>query len=230
MSRDLYASLSGAAAAWANLELVGNNLANASTTGFKASRMAFEVVGPGEHPLGEGYAMARTQRPDARDGAIAMDAVATHLALSGDGYFTVGDGSAQVLTRDGRFGLDAAGLLIDGAGRAVQGQLGAIEIPPGETVRVTEDGTVFGSLSGELDRLKIQGGPVRPIGQNAFVPEGPMYAGSARVVQGGLESSNVDPLGAMVDLVQASRYFEAFQKAMQASDELDARLNQLGGK
>jgi flagellar basal-body rod protein FlgF len=49
------------------------------------------------------------------------------------------------------------------------------------------------------------------------------------VVQGAIERSNVDGMTMMVELIEASRYFEAFQKAMQTSDELDQRLNQSGG-
>ena len=50
----------------------------------------------------------------------------------------------------------------------------------------------------------------------------------AEVIQGALESSNVDPIRAMVELIEASRMFEAYQKAMQASDELDEKLNRMG--
>jgi flagellar basal body rod protein FlgG len=103
-------------------------------------------------------------------------------------------------------------------------------VPEGESLRITEDGTVFGSASGELDRLRVSAGNVRPIGGNLFVSDGATVMGDARVIQGALEASNVDPLAAMTDLIQSSRYIEAFQKAMQASDELDARLNRLGGK
>ena len=48
------------------------------------------------------------------------------------------------------------------------------------------------------------------------------------MIQGALESSNVDPIRAMVELIEASRMFEAYQKAMQASDELDEKLNRMG--
>jgi flagellar basal-body rod protein FlgG len=55
-----------------------------------------------------------------------------------------------------------------------------------------------------------------------------MMESDAQVVQGALETSNVDPIRAMVELVEASRLFEAFQKAMQASDELDQKLIRMG--
>ena len=229
MSTDIYASLSGASAAWTNMEIVSNNLANVSTTGFKASRLAFESTSPARDKWAQAYATTSGERPDLRDGAVVSDGNPTHLALQGSGYFMVQDGDRPLFTRDGRFQIDAARRLVDTAGRPVLGAAGVIEIPEGETVRIDELGRIFGSLTGELDQVRIGDAEVRAMGNNLFEPLGPTYAGSARVFQGGLEASNVDPLSAMVDLVQASRYFEAFQKAMQASDELDSRLNQTGG-
>ena len=101
MSRDLYASQSGALGAWRSLEQVANNLANADTTAFKAERVAFRVTGPDGHPLGQAYAEATGSTRDERDGAVITDGVATHFALQGKGYFVVGTGEDQVLTRDG---------------------------------------------------------------------------------------------------------------------------------
>lgn len=229
MSTDIYSSLSGASAAWTNLEIVSNNLANASTTGFKASRIAFESKSPDGDRWAEAYATTTAEAPDLRDGVVMQDGVATHLALHGQGYFVVQDGERNLFTRDGRFQLDDQRRLVDGVGRFVLGEAGPIEIPEGESLRVSEDGKVYGSVTGELDQLRVSDAPIRMLGHNLFEPTGPVTGGNAQVFQGGLEASNVDPLSAMVDLVQASRYFEAFQKAMQASDELDARLNQTGG-
>ncbi|MEQ1567717.1 MAG: flagellar hook-basal body complex protein [Myxococcota bacterium] len=230
MSRDLYSSLSGAVGAWKSIELVANNLANVNTTGFKASRVPFELDGPDPHPLGQVYAKAREPSRDARDGAPIADGVPTHFALQGPGYFVVRSGAETVLTRDGRFGVSPDRQLIDATGGVVQGQGGPIEIPEGETITVQSDGKVIGSVSGELDQLSIVDAEVTALGSNRFRATGPVAQVAASVIQGALEGSNVDPLGAMVELVQASRYFEMFQKAMTASDELDARLNQIGGR
>ncbi|MEQ1505728.1 MAG: flagellar hook-basal body protein [Myxococcota bacterium] len=231
MSRDIYSSLSGAMASWDSMEVVANNLANADTTGFKASKIAFATVGDPTHVLGEAYAEGQPPARDDRDGAVVSDAVPTHFALRGAGYFTLQQGDQQVLTRDGRFSVSSERQLVDANGAPVLGEGGPIEIPDGETIRVGQDGTIYGSQSGELDRLRVvTATDVTAIGSNRFTANGPVAASDASVVQGGLESSNVDPLAAMVELVQASRYFEAYQKAIQASDELDSRLNQMGGR
>ena len=230
MSGDIYASLSGARAAWTGLELLSNNIANASTTGFKADRMTFRSEGPGGHVLGASYAVAEFSSPDERAGTVVSDGVPTHLALEGRGWFALSDPSGPLFTRDGRFSLDTEGRLVGAGGRLVVGRDGPIQVPEGETIRIDEIGTVFGSESGEIGLIQVQDAPVRALGDNLYLPTGPIEVGDARVIQGGLESSNVDPLSAMVSLIEATRYVEAFQKAMQASDELSSRLNRVGGR
>jgi flagellar basal-body rod protein FlgF len=229
VSREIYVGLSGASAAWANYEIIANNVANASTTGFKATRSFHEVVGPSEHALGKVYAMNRGASFDPTDGSIVTDNVSTHLALRGSGFFVVDDGGSQLLTRDGRFSVNAQNLLVDAGGRPVQGDGGPIELPQGEVVRVGPDGTVFAGDQ-EVARLSVVDGAVEQVGLNGFRATGTLGSASAEVVQGALETSNVNAVAAMVELVQASRMFEAHQKAMQASDDLDARLNRFGGR
>jgi flagellar basal body rod protein FlgG len=231
VSREIYASLSGAVSAWTQLDVLSANVANVNTTGYKAARVLFESVGPTDHPLGESYAMPRGQTFDGRDGVLVQDGITSHLALQGNGFFALLDPiGGLVLTRDGRFGLDQLGRLTDSMGRPVMGESGPILLPEGESIRVAEDGSVYGSASGLLDRIQVVTGNVRPIGGNLLTLDGPIVSGDARVIQGALETSNVDPLAAMVDLIQSTRYIEAFQKAMQASDSLDERLNQSGGR
>jgi flagellar basal-body rod protein FlgF len=231
MSRDIYASVSGAVTAWRHLDLIANNLANVNTTGFKSFRMAFDEAGQSGHPLGRGYVQGRLPTRDASDGNLQQDGVPTHLAIRGFGYFVVQTGSqAPTLTRDGRFMVSPNGELVDVAGFPVLGEGGAIRIPPGEAVTITTDGRVFTAESGEIDRLRVVDGPVREMGSNRYVAVGALQSVDSQVVQGALEASNVDPMSVMIELVQSSRYFEAYQKAMQSSDELDARLNQFGGQ
>ncbi len=230
MSGDIYAALSGASACWAQLEVTANNAANVSTTGYKAARLTFSLTGPdAEH--GQVYAQATPVRPDMSDGALVRDDAPTHLALQGQGFFQVqGPDGQSLLTRDGRFHLDADGQLVNSSGMQVLGQGGPVQIPPGEGLHVTSDGRIFGSTSGELDQLSVVGGAVLPYGNNLWQPAGPMGDSEAEVVQGALEGSNVNPMEAMVELMEASRYFQAYQRAMQTSDEADQRVNRSGGR
>lgn len=210
--------------------MLAHNIANVDTTGFKASRLTFSLSGPGGHPLGQAYAEEEGESTDPSDGAVVVDGVQSHLALQGMGSFVLEDREEVLLTRDGRFSISTDGFLVDASGMRVLGESGPIELVEGESFTVDTDGLVVGSKSGEIDMLRVETAEsMTPIGSNHFVPEGTLARGSARVIQGGLERSNVDAMRAMVDLVAASRMFEAYQKAMAASDELDARLNRIGG-
>jgi flagellar basal-body rod protein FlgF len=81
----------------------------------------------------------------------------------------------------------------------------------------------------ELDRLRIvSAANLAPMGGTSWRADSPVYeVEGVEVVQGSLESSNTDPMRSMTELMEASRYFEAYQKAMQTSDQLDGQLYQM---
>jgi flagellar basal-body rod protein FlgF len=226
MSRDLYAAVAGATATWAQMDVAANNLANVNTTGFRAGRTAFRLIGNGEGVRGKSTPQATEVFNSTREGPIEQDGNPLHFALSGQGYFSLEDGS---LTRDGRFTLDDQGRLVTQQGIAVMGEGGPIELSPGESLNASPEGILTGSESGEIDRLKIVDANVEPTGGNRMRATGPTRAATAAVHQGHLEGSNVNSMGVMVELIEAGRHFEAFQKAMQASDDATARLNRIGG-
>jgi len=226
VGQDLYAALSGAYTSMRRLDTVATNLANASTTGYKGQRLTVEATG-----ADGSYARIAEGLYDLSDGAVQRTDHPTDVALQGKGWLVVDHGDGVLLTRDGRLRPAADGTLTAPGGRAVLGEHGPITVPPGETVRIEADGSVVASDSGRLDRLRIVEADATPLGGNLWTPDGPLLEvpeGTVSVVPGALEASNVDPMRAMVELVEASRTFEAFQKAMQTSDETDARLNELG--
>jgi flagellar basal body rod protein FlgG len=136
-----------------------------------------------------------------------------------------------MLTRDGNFRRDSQGQLVTSDGHALMGESGPIQLPEGETFEVAGDGRVMGSVSGEIDRLKLVDAPnATQRGASLWDPGDVTRAATPEVIQGALEGSNVDPVGLMVELVEAHRHFEAQQRVMQASDEMDARLNRSGGQ
>ena len=122
----------------------------------------------------------------------------------------------QLVTRHGML------LLSDG---------GPVEVQLGDQLSVTDDGRLIGSQSGEFGRLLISTAPdISRAGRNLFTANGPTQViENPKVQQGAIEESNTDPLATMVELIQATRYFEAYQKAMQASDEADGKLLRQGG-
>lgn len=217
MSRDIYAAYAGAKAAWRHLEVVSANVANANTQGYREERVSFSSDG--------GVVRAGNGSFGNADGALQQDGVATHLALRGDGFFALADGS---YTRDGAFRTDAAGQLVTAQGTAVLTEGGSpLVTEPGESILVGTDGTITGSSTGELGRLRL----VRltdgaPLGGNRWSASATSPA-SAVVVQGAREGANVDAMRCMVELIEASRAFEAQQKVMQTSDEARGRLNRM---
>ena len=225
MSAEIYAALSGARSSWRQMETIASNVANVSTAGFKAQRVTFEMY----EQNGEAYSRAVEAPRDMRSGALERTDVPTDLALQGEGFFMIGDGEAFRLTRSGQFMQGPDGTLMTPDGHPVMGESGPIVIPPGETPRVDETGMVHTEQSGAIDRLRLVNGPAHPVGANLWEPLGSVEDVEIMVVQGAIEKSNVDGMTMMVELIESSRYFEAFQKAMQTSDELDQRLNQSGG-
>jgi flagellar basal-body rod protein FlgG len=169
---------------------------------------------------------------DLSDGALKRTDNPFDFAVQGEGFFTVQDASGnQYLTRDGRFHLNEERQLVNSQGMTLLGDGGPVELQREDQLRVTDDGRLVGSQSGEFGRLQISNAAsVSRAGRNLFTAEGPLQTvENPKVQQGALEESNTDPLATMVELVQATRYFEAYQKAMQASDEADGKLLRQGG-
>jgi flagellar basal-body rod protein FlgF len=232
MSRDIYASMSAASAAWTQLEVVANNLANSSTAGFKEQRVSFDLEAAMDHPLGEVYVGTELAAANFADGALIHDQVDTHLALRGKGFFLAGNDNGQVLVRSGNFQFDAEGYLTTSSGLKVMGQGGPVQVYPGEQLTVAADGTLLDQQGQEMDRLRlVSAAQLTPMGGTSWRADSPIYeVEGVEVVQGALESSNTDAMRSMTELMEASRYFEAYQKAMQTSDQLDGMLNQMVGQ
>lgn len=214
--KDLYTSLSGSLTSWRQVELLSNNISNANTAGFRESRAAFGSDGQ----------MSRFEEIayNPADGALELDNNPHHFALRGDGFFSLDNGS---YTRDGSFHVDLEGKLVTAEGVSVLDDGGRpVVLRPSELVTVARDGSITGSLSGNAGKLGIvQLNNPRPVGGNLW--QGTPVASTAEVVQGAVERSNSDPLRGMVELIEASRYFEAQEKVMRTSDEMRARLNRL---
>lgn len=230
MSTTIYSSLSGARAAWTEMEMVSNNLANASSDGFKAQRMAFKSQRVSPHALGNAYVKVAETVHDMSDGTMETTGVDTHLALRGRGFFMVEGENGPVLQRSGNFTMNREGQLVNQRGQRVLTEAGPLEIPDRERMIIDQDGVVRTDQGGEIGRLRIvDTEEATPIGHGQWQPVGALVAANdtVQVLQGSLEKSNVDPIRGMVELMEASRYFETYQKAMQTTDELDGKANDI---
>lgn len=196
-------------------EVTANNLANASTDGFKADRVFGHAVKGSAFPV-------PVQDTDLRQGAFRDTSRPLDAALDGPGFFVVDTPDGERLTRGGSFSLDAAGRLTDGTGNLVLGTEGPLLVQGG-VVEIQGDGEVVvdGANAGRLRIVEPeQPGQLLKQGHGLFAPGGPLRPADdgTHVRQGAVEDANVDPLLSMVDLVTIQRAFAANMDALKAMD------------
>lgn len=236
MLEGLYSAAAGMAAQQERIDGVANDLANASTTGYKHVRIGFRDLlysseGPSAGPTvraGAGAAAAIVGRGQ-EQGPLQQTGNPLDLAIEGPGWFEVrrADGS-QALTRDGSLRLDANGRLTTADGDLIQPP---IQVPAGTSpsdVSIAADGTVRVGVGAPLGRIRLVDVPapdgLQPLGSNLFAATtasgATQPAQGAALHQGALEGSNVDVGDAMVELMDAQRTFELASKAIQMQDQM----------
>lgn len=222
-------------------DVLAGNIANADTPGFKAERTLFSdwlnrARGIDAPPGGAVQASVqdRATYREATQGPMQRTGNPLDLALAGDGFFTVQTAAGPRLTRAGRFAPLPDGTLADGTGNALLDNAGApMRIAPGDTeVSVTGDGTLT-AQSGRIGRV----GVVQPGDLNRMAAEGgrnmradtataPVAA--ARVVQGMLEGSNVQPVLEMTRMMTTLREFQfASQFVQSEADRQQGAIDKL---
>src|SRR5947209_15718445 len=225
MERGLYIAASGMVAEMVRQDQVANDLANASTPGYKAdrstqqsfNRMLLSNTLTGQ-PVGTLSLGTRIDSivTDLTPGPIRETGQPLDFAVEGDGYFAVRTPQGVRYTRNGQFGLSPQGTLQTALGAPVLGQ-------NGQPVRVGAGGRVNAN---QLGVFALNG--ARKIGDSLFQgTAGGRALGTVR--QGALEGSNADPTHAMVDMIASYRNFESGQKAINAIDQtLQKAANQVG--
>ena len=259
MIRGMYAAASSMLASFTRQEQTANNLANLNTPGFKRDSMPVRsspVVGEVrsfEALFSVPYATRPVLAPvgvvgtgvlndpvvtDFSDGDIRPTGRELDLALVGPGLFEMQarDGSF-FYSRAGQFSRDAAGRIVDAEGNLLMSDDGVVQVGPGQ-ITVDGDGSLF--LDGEpVTTLRVMtfppDTPMRKIGASGFVPVDrqirPTFADAegAVVQQGALELSNVDPTRATIEMLSATRQYEAAQRLVQINDSiLERAVNDVG--
>lgn len=228
MDRMIYLSMSGAKATMQRQDTLANNLANASTAGFRAELQAFRSV----PVLGSGastrvFALETTPAYDSAPGPITATGNPLDVAMKGNAWLTVQalDGT-EAYTRGGALDVSADGTLTTRNGLPVMGDGGPLQVPANSEVSIGGDGTVS---------ARVAGGASRPVGRLKLVtPEVQMDRGSdglfraadgelpadplARLQDGALEGSNVSPVETMVGMIAAARQFESQMKMLQTAE------------
>ena len=234
MDHSLYVAMTGATQVMRAQEAVSHNLANASTTGFRAELTAFQslpVQGPGEATRIN--AVAQGVGVDTTPGSITTTGRSLDVAVQGSGWIAVQapDGS-EGYTRAGDLQLTADGLLTDASGHPVLGNGGPISLPPSAQLRIGEDGTISSVPIGEgpatvaaLDRIRlvnpapaqlVQGGDglMHLAGGGTATPDP-----TVQVTAGALESSNVDASSELVKMIALSRQYDMQIKSIKAAED-----------
>lgn len=240
MDRLLYVAMSGARETVQAQTVNTQNLANASTTGFRADLQSFQslpVNGPGY--ASRVYGMAADQGIDTSPGSVMGTGRALDVAVNGDGWIAVqGPDGNEAYTRAGDLRVDSLGLLRTGAGRPVMGNGAPIAIPPAEKIEIAGDGTISIRPLGQntlavVDRIKLVNPPPAQLQKGA---DGLVHLkggdaaeadASVQLQVGALESSNVNTVEAMVNLIQLARQYETQVKMMANAEENDRASAQL---
>lgn len=243
MDRLLYTAMTGARQTLLAQAQNANNLANVSTTGFRAELSAFEaapVYGPGH--ASRVFSDLTLGSTDLATGPVQTTGRDLDVAVSDGGWIAVmAPDASEAYSRAGDLRIDAGGVLVTGAGHPVLGNGGPIALPPAEKVSIAADGGISIVLPGEsgkpvaLDRIRL----VRP--DPARLEKG--YDGlmrtsdgqpappdaSVRLTVGALEGSNVSAVGALVDMIALARRYEAQVRMMRTADETDSALTRVMG-
>ena len=227
MDNPSYVTLSRMQGLAKNLDIVANNLANATTTGFRREGVIFAEVVERLDVLGgsSSQAAARVRSTDFGQGALSATGGTFDFAIEGDGFFQIETEEGVALTRAGSFARNLAGELTTPDGRRVLGEGGApVFFPPdARSIEVATDGTI--SADGEpVGRIAVVSvadlSTLSRRDGGLFVTEEPLNAApDAAIFQGFVEQSNVNAIHEISRMIEVQRAYEMGQSFLTTEDE-----------
>jgi flagellar basal-body rod protein FlgF len=248
MDRLIYTAMTGASQALAQQDVVTNNLANTSTTGFRAQLASFRSAplsfsndGTSNDNTTRTFVLSATTGADYTHGPISQTGNPLDVAVEGPGWLAVQtpDGN-EAYTRAGSLHVDASGQLMNANDLPVIGNSGPVAVPPGSDVTIGEDGTVTALTPGDppqsiasVDQLKLVNPDPATLtrGNDGLfhAAEGePADADPAvKLAPKSLEGSNVNAVAAMVSMIANARQYQMQAKLLQNADQNDQSANQL---
>lgn len=240
MDRMIYTAMTGANAAQHRQQLLSNNLANASTPGFRAELATFRAVPVrGDGTTSRVFALEATAGHSDAPGPVTNTGRNLDVAVRGGSYLSVqGLDGTEAYTRAGALEVNPDGTLVSAQGLPVLSDGGPLTVPAGAQVDIGEDGTVTARVPGQpgqaLGRLKLvtpddenrlrrgEDGLFRPVQGDTLNADA-----TARVQSGALEGSNVNPIEAMVGMIAVARQFEVQMRMLQNGEKNDQTAAQL---
>ncbi|WP_341664455.1 flagellar basal body rod protein FlgF [Vibrio sp.] len=245
MDRALFLAMSGAKQNMQAMQLRANNLANVSTTGFRADlAQARSMQAYGEGMPSRVFSMTERPGHNFQQGSVITTGRDLDVTIQDQGWIAVLDSMGKEgLTRNGNLNIDVNGLLTTGGGNLVLGETGApITVPiPVSKIEVGSDGTISVVPQGApadaieiVDRIKLTStnnrslykdvnGVFRSKDQNAEYE----VDGNVKLLTGALEGSNVNAIGEMTNLIDLQRQFEMQVKMMSTAEDMDKASNSL---
>ncbi|MGH9585268.1 MAG: flagellar hook-basal body protein [Bryobacteraceae bacterium] len=231
------AAASGLQARLDALDMLANNLANTSTSGFKADRefystyLAPGLAGSPDPTVGESPVIQR-QWTDFSQSTLVTTGNPTDLALSGPGFFAVNGPRGPLYTRDGSFQMSPTGVLVTAEGYPVRLVGGAtLQTQSPDPIRVQPDGQILqdGNALGQLEIISVPSPSQFDKAAGAYFQNlsGQKTTQAAAVVyQGKLESSNSGPAEAAARMITLLRTFEMLQRAVKIGGDMDRQAIQ----
>lgn len=244
MDRALYIAMSGARQNTLGQASHANNLANASTTGFRSDYSQSRAMGVfGEHFPTRAYAMVESPASDFRQGPLIETGRRMDVSIEHQGWFAVvGPDGQEAYTRAGDLSVDPNGRLLNGQGDQLIGDGGPVVLPPFTQIEVSRAGIITIQPAGEQPvgvaepvQLKLVNPDPQDLekGEDGLfrfreVGVGPAdFDPNISLVNGFLEGSNVNAVSELTDLIALNRQYEMQVKLMKRVDENTAATTQL---
>jgi len=227
------------------LDIIANNIANATTAGYKAVKPVFGMAtapasneaASGTNQMKNAYVGLYDTFIDFSDAAVVDSGATFDMAIIGKGFFVIQGENGAMYTRDGQFTINSSGGLVTMNGDPVLGKNGEIKlsVKDGKDIRIEQDGTIYLGKD-SIDTIKVvdfeNKRALQPVGKNLYVladqnePETTPDWYSVR--QGSYESSNVNVFQEMVQMIHAMRAYECYTKVEQMFSDINGKLVDLG--
>ncbi|HUN92723.1 MAG TPA: flagellar basal-body rod protein FlgF [Burkholderiaceae bacterium] len=240
MDHLIYTAMSGASYAMDRQATLAQNLANSSTTGYRADTVAQRAVPlRGQTPGTRVFTLETTTGSDFTPGPMQATGRNLDVAIQGSGWLAVqaSDGN-EAYTRAGSLQVGSDGTLQLPNGLQVQGDGGPIQVPDGAQLEIGTDGTIYGKTPGQktgttIGKLKL----VNPDAADMVKGTDGLFRTrsgdpadadpNVRVADGELEGSNVNPVDAMVGMIDAARQFELQTRLLTTAEQNDQKASAL---